>query len=192
MPLKIIVKTKTFFCGSDRMDNNRDEHNRAGLVAFLFSVGFCLVFFIYIAYIHPGVDLKEVANEPVAEVSGAVDVATIEKPWVENEALVQHGQKIYKMNCAVCHGDSGKGDGAAGAALVPPPRNLVEGKWKIGGSSIELFTTLQNGIAGGSMASFKHLPKVDRWALVQYIRSITQNKGADDSAKLDAYGASAE
>jgi mono/diheme cytochrome c family protein len=28
---------------------------------------------------------------------------------------------VYKKNCASCHGDSGKGDGAAGKFLKPPP-----------------------------------------------------------------------
>jgi len=174
------------------MDNNRDEHNRGGLIVFLFSVGFCLLFFVYIAFIHPGVDLKEVKDIPTAATTSAVDITKIDKPWVENPALVEHGQKIYKQNCAICHGESGKGDGAAGAALVPPPRNFVEGKWKKGGSSADLFATLQNGLPGSSMASFKHLPKVDRWALVQYIRSITQNKTPDDAAQLDTFGATAE
>lgn len=42
------------------------------------------------------------------------------------------------------------------------------------------------------MAPFKHLPKTDRWALVQFIRSITQNKEADDAATLATFGATAE
>ena len=40
------------------MDNS--SYNRFGLGAFLASVLFCLVFFIYISYVHEGVDLKEV------------------------------------------------------------------------------------------------------------------------------------
>jgi mono/diheme cytochrome c family protein len=177
------------------MDNNRDEHNRGGFYAFIFSVVFCLIFFVYVSFVHKGVNLKEVpegamTDAPVA--AAAVDVSKIDKPWQENAAMVDHGKKVFKNNCAICHGEQGKGDGPAGAALVPPARNLVEGKWKQGGTSENLFTTLQVGVPGGSMASFKHLPKNDRWALVQFIRSITTNKTPDDAAKLDAFAATAE
>jgi len=42
------------------MDYNRDDLQQGGLIAFLGSVAFCLLFFVYISYIHPGIDLKEV------------------------------------------------------------------------------------------------------------------------------------
>jgi mono/diheme cytochrome c family protein len=92
----------------------------------------------------------------------------------------------------MCHGKEGKGDGPAGAGLNPKPRNLVEGQWKLGGDSVTLFTTLTNGIQGSSMPGFKQLSPADRWALVQFIRSITQNKSADDAAKLKAFAETAK
>ena len=184
------------------MDNSQDSYNRGGFIAFLFSVGFCFAFFIYISFIHPGVDLNELEEQAAAKAeqvmaddgtaSAAVDIASIEKPWVPNDDVAAHGAGVYKTNCAVCHGATGAGDGPAGAALVPPPRNLIKGGWKVGGTSIKLYETLQNGIAGGSMASFKHLSKADRWALVQYVRSITEDKPADDADKLEAFAHSAE
>ncbi|MEQ1665132.1 MAG: cytochrome c [Bdellovibrionales bacterium] len=182
------------------MNNNRDEYNRGGLIAFVGSVTFCLLFFIYISFIHPGVDLKEVTAavaSPDATLAGAstadeIDISKIEKPWIENNAVVAHGLKIYKTNCAICHGDEGKGNGPAGLSLQPPPRNFVEGKWKKGGQSAELFATISEGLPGTSMAGFKHLPKADRWALVLFIRSITQNKVADDMKKLESFAPGAQ
>lgn len=179
------------------MEDSPDKHNKGGMIAFIFSIAFCLIFFVYISFIHPGVDLKEVAEEvPAAEAAPgaapAINMSKVEKPWAEDEAVAAHGKKVYSTNCAICHGAEGKGDGAAGAGLNPKPRNLVEGKWKVGGDSIALFKTLQNGIPGGSMASFKHLPKSDRWALVQFVRSITSNKEKDDPAALDKFGPTAE
>lgn len=180
-----------------------DNYNRGGYIAFLFSMAFSLAFFVYISVIHPGVDLKEVREtqpEAGAEqtLAGgeaapkAVDVSKVEKPWVESADMATHGAKVYSTNCAVCHGPKGAGDGAAGASLNPPPRNLIEGKWKVGGDSIALFKTLQNGIPGTSMASFAHLPAIDRWALVQFIHSITQNKVKDDPAKLEGFAKTAK
>lgn len=175
-----------------------DSYNRGGFIAFAFSMAFSLLFFVYVSFLHPGVDLKEIPEAAAPEQmqaqapTSAVDVKSIPDPWKENPALVEHGQQVYTTNCAVCHGPTGAGDGPAGASLNPPPRNFVEGKWTQGGSSIDLFKTLQTGVPGTSMVSFSHLPVVDRWALVQYIRSITKNKVPDDPAKLEAFGKSAQ
>ncbi|CAN0532973.1 unnamed protein product, partial [Scytosiphon promiscuus] len=35
------------------------------------------------------------------------------------------GKGLYGANCASCHGDTGVGDGAAGAALDPEPTNIA-------------------------------------------------------------------
>jgi mono/diheme cytochrome c family protein len=180
----------------------QDPYNKGGYLAFMFTMIFCFAFFFYISFIQPGVDLKEVEEQAAAQAdqvlvdAGAakkgIDIASVEKPWLEDSGVAQHGAGVYKNNCAVCHGNEGKGDGPAGGALVPPPRNLIEGKWKKGGSSVELFVTLQKGIEGGSMASFAHLSVADRWALVQFIRSITKDKVADDPAKLEAFAKTAK
>ena len=76
--------------------------------------------------------------------------------------------------------------------MKPRPRNLIEGKWTAGGDRIGLYKTLKNGLAGTSMAAFGHLPVIDRWAMVHYIRSITKNKVKDDDAKVATYGATAK
>lgn len=174
------------------MDNSREQYNRGGMIAFVFSIVFCLLFFAYVSFIDDGVDLKEVPQDLAAPSASTMDVTKIEKPWIENEALVSHGRQIYKTNCASCHGESGAGDSPVAAAMTPPPRDFVVGKWTKGGTSAELYATLQNGIPGTSMASFKHLSKVDRWALVQFIRSITKNKVPDDAEKLESFAASAD
>jgi mono/diheme cytochrome c family protein len=168
-------------------ENNDNQYNRGGMIAFLFSMVFVFAFFIYIVAIHPGIDLQENIQDPpsasaVAEV--AVDVSKVTEPWVANEDMVKHGKKLFAQNCAMCHGNEGHGDGPAGQALNPRPRNLVEGPWKKGGGYIGWFTVLTHGIEGSSMASFAHFKVVDRWALVQFIDSITKAKVKEDAAKV--------
>lgn len=37
-----------------------------------------------------------------------------------------HGRAVYGMNCAVCHGQSGKGDGPRAAEFQPKPTNFTD------------------------------------------------------------------
>ncbi len=180
---------------SNSQQHNMNNHNQGGMIAFLFSMVFVFVFFVYIVAVHPGIDLNEnVKDAPsateVAEV--AVDVSKVTEPWVANDDMVKHGKKLFAQNCAMCHGDAGKGDGVAGKALNPPPRNLVEGPWKKGGGNIGLYTVLTEGLAGTSMAAYAHLKPVDRWALVQFVNSITNAKVKEDAAKVAAFAKTAK
>jgi len=94
----------------------------------------------------------------------------------------------YQANCSICHGKDGRGNGPASRRLVPPPRNLVAGQWTHGGTSKDLFVTLQKGISGTSMAGFNgRLSNVELWAIVHFIRSMTANKPKDDLVALKAF-----
>jgi len=179
----------------------KDTYNRGGYIAFLFSMVFSLGFFVYVTLVHPGINLKEVPEPDKgveqavaggAEQTKDIDMSKVAKPWEENPEVAAHGAKVFANNCAVCHGPKGLGDGPAGLSLNPRPRNFVEGKWKVGGDSINLFNTIHNGLPGSSMASFAHLPVTDRWSVIQFIRSITHNKIKDDPAKLEAFAKTAK
>lgn len=178
------------------MSEQHDQHNQGGYVAFLGSLVFVFGFMFYLAVIHPGVDLDEKVvdpNQPVPE--GQAPQFNIEKvaePWVPSDDLVAHGQKLYATNCAMCHGNEGKGDGAAGAGLNPKPRNLIEGKWTQGNGLISRFEVLTKGIPGTSMAAYAHFKPADRWALAHFVQSITQNKGSDDPAKVAEFAKTAK
>ena len=169
-------------------------------IFFLVTMFLALAWLFYMFFFSPQISLSEVPQESltdqvqVAEGEGSSEEKIIDQSpgdfWVSSEFSISKGKKVYAQNCAVCHGPEGKGDGAAGASLNPKPRNLVEGKWTKGGSSKDLFLTLTNGIAGGSMVAFAHLSKEDRWALVHYIRSITQNKVEENLKEVEDFAKS--
>lgn len=175
------------------MSENTDHFNRGGAIAFVFTMVFVFAFFIYIALIHPGVDLGEkVADPSQTSEADQFNIDKVAEPWLADAKVAGYGAKVYAQNCAICHGDKGMGDGAGGAGLNPKPRNLVEGKWTQGGGEIAHFKVLQNGIAGTGMASFSHLKAADRWALVQFIQSITNNKGKNSEADVAAFAKTAK
>lgn len=177
----------------DPNDFGQNDVDQAGMKVFIFTMVFTIGFFIALIFLSKGIDLKEINESAKATPGGAaptqktaeLDMSTVKEPWIATPEIAAHGKQVFQTSCAMCHGAEGKGDGVAGASLNPKPRNLVEGKWKKGGTSLGLYDVIQNGIPGGSMAAWKSsIKKGDRWALVVYIRSITQNKVADDDAKM--------
>jgi len=68
------------------------------------------------------------SKEPAAETQKPVpaEFAGKTNPFAGQADAAAEGQVIYADNCASCHGDSGKGDGDAGASLDPKPANLVD------------------------------------------------------------------
>lgn len=175
--------------------SEKDYYNRSGMWAFVFSMVFIFGFFIYIVGVHPGVDLRENLQKPPSGIQLAeapVDISKITEPWVANADMVKHGKKVFQANCAICHGNNGLGDGAGGQALNPKPRNLVTGPWKKGGGFIGLYDVTSNGIPGTAMAAFGHLKSPDRWAIVQFIDSITEAKVKEDPAKVAEFAKTAK
>jgi mono/diheme cytochrome c family protein len=95
------------------------------------------------------------------------------------------GKKNYDTLCFTCHGAAGKGDGPAGAALTPPPRDFSVGDFKFDadkngtpGEDADLTLVIKNGAGayGGnpSMAPWGHLSDQDVADLVAYVRSLKQ------------------
>jgi mono/diheme cytochrome c family protein len=98
------------------------------------------------------------------------DAKNMKNPVKADAKSVAEGKKLAETNCASCHGATGKGDGPAAAALPPPkPANWTSAKVK-SESDGELFWKITNG--RGAMPPWKHLPDNQRWALVNYIRSV--------------------
>ena len=86
--------------------------------------------------------------------------------------LVAKGKVSYETNCTACHGPKGLGDGEAGAALEPKPRNLVTEKYKLGTKPAQVHEMLKKGIDGTTMVSFAHLPDDELWALTYYVLDL--------------------
>ena len=45
-------------------------------------------------------------------------------------AAMQEGRQMFATLCSTCHGASGRGDGAAAAALTPKPRDFSAVDWQ--------------------------------------------------------------
>ena len=87
------------------------------------------------------------------------------------------GKVKYDANCTGCHGATGKGDGAAAAALNPKPQDHTNGKIMNALTDKYLFDIIKNGGKAVQKAAImpaanKKLADQDIWDMVAYIRSL--------------------
>jgi high-affinity iron transporter len=84
------------------------------------------------------------------------------------------GAPLYAQQCAVCHGDTGAGNGPAGIGLTPPPANLRDAARLDRLSLYAIYNTLGLGIEGTDMPSFAdQLDERQRWDIATYIAGFS-------------------
>jgi mono/diheme cytochrome c family protein len=97
----------------------------------------------------------------------------------EDERL-KRGGEIYRRYCQQCHGVSGDGEGLAAAYLTPRPRDYRRGIFKFTSTPYgakprreDLLRTIERGVVGTSMPSFRLMPKRDLDAVLDYVLALT-------------------
>lgn len=107
---------------------------------------------------------------------------------IARQEIVVHGKKAYEIRCSGCHGIKGDGNGEATPFLSPKPRDFTSGVFKFRSSALgtlpsdqDLMATISKGIAGTSMPAFPDVPEQERFAIVQYIKSFSENWKANEN-----------
>ena len=94
---------------------------------------------------------------------------------------IARGRAVYLANCVQCHGQNGAGDGFGAPFLVPPPRDFTTAQYKFRTTGTgelptdeDLFRSISRGANGTGMPPWHYLlPDEDRWALVDYVKSLS-------------------
>lgn len=94
---------------------------------------------------------------------------------------IARGRAVYLANCDQCHGPNGAGDGFGAPFLVPPPRDFTTAQYKFRTTGTgelptddDLFRSISRGANGTGMPPWHYLlPDEDRWALVDYVKSLS-------------------
>jgi mono/diheme cytochrome c family protein len=103
-----------------------------------------------------------------------IAMASIPNPTPADSASVNRGRIQFQINCAPCHGPLGMGNGPVTRYGMPPipigtGTNAAD-KYTDG----YIFGMIRNG--RGLMPSYNRIEEMDRWDIVNYLRSI-QGKG---------------
>lgn len=82
------------------------------------------------------------------------------------------GGILFSTRCALCHGNKGKGDGVAGAALNPPASDLSKiAAMKISSSGYLLWAVSDGGgRLGSAMPTFNIMPEEERWQVILFLQ----------------------
>ena len=128
------------------------------------------------------VPAQSIPVEGAAYIPGA---GAPENPVPADETSIARGAQLFAINCQMCHGETGEGNGTISAFLVKKkPANLTSGlvQSKSDGS---LFLTISNGIFNPNNTLFpgvefsgqmpplnENLTVRERWDVVNFIRTL--------------------
>jgi mono/diheme cytochrome c family protein len=100
---------------------------------------------------------------------GVIDsMSAITNPVAADARSLENGRKYYQINCAVCHGDRGAGDGLAvrfGMAGINVVSDVTRAR-----SDGYMFGMIRNG--RGLMPTYNRIEEPDRWDVVNYLRAL--------------------
>lgn len=102
------------------------------------------------------------------------------EPAVGVQELTLGRDAYKKMACALCHGETGAGDGTQvpslkdAAGLPIRPRDFNTGLFRGGHTGRDLYLRINNGLPGTPMIPYgsETLKPEERWALVHYVQSL--------------------
>lgn len=102
------------------------------------------------------------------------------EPAVTVQSLAEGGRLFSKLNCVLCHGETGAGDGPNASTLKDtqglylPPRDFNTGAFRGGHTGRDLFMRIAVGLAGTPMVAFdnKVMTDQERWSLVHFVQSL--------------------
>jgi mono/diheme cytochrome c family protein len=107
----------------------------------------------------------------------------LKNPTPPTPQSLDNGRKYYQINCAVCHGASGAGNGPAVKYGIPAPDLLLPTTQNRTDGYI--FGMIRNG--RGLMPTYDRIEYMDRWDVVNYIRALQGKLGVQADTSPAGY-----
>jgi mono/diheme cytochrome c family protein len=90
------------------------------------------------------------------------------------------GERVFRDNCAVCHGAGGDGQGMAAHHFKSQPRDLTKGRFKFRSTAsgqiptdVDLTRTIVQGIPSTGMVPQNHLSETEVQAVIAFVKSLS-------------------
>ena len=109
-------------------------------------------------------------------ISGGIEVLSrtepkdLKNPFPMTAAVISRGKEAYFNFCVHCHGPKADGNGTVGQSFAPLPSNLTDPQ-VLAQSAGEIFAKISLGF-GRHPALASTVSEQDRWAIVNYLRSL--------------------
>ena len=124
-------------------------------------------------------------NSPLGEFSAGTDYLNTGKmgdqwgtglPLPVTIELVRRGEREFTINCAVCHGATGQGNGITSKYGLNGIANYHQDKYRQMADG-QIFNTITHGY-NTMMAYGDQVTVKDRWAIIAYIRALQKSQYA--------------
>ena len=99
-------------------------------------------------------------------------------PVTVDQKLLARGQERYQINCQVCHGAAGAGNGITSQYGLVGAASYHADKYRTMADG-EIFNTITHG--KGQMGPYHHIEVKDRWAIIAYIRALQLSQNASSN-----------
>jgi mono/diheme cytochrome c family protein len=121
-----------------------------------------------------------------APLPGTIDSigALVTNPTPVTDSSLANGRRYYSINCTVCHGDTGEGNGPAtkyGMPAINLRTDVTRGR-----SDGYIYGMMRNG--RGLMPNYNRIEEMDRWDVVNYLRALQAGTAATGPVGLPGEG----
>lgn len=100
------------------------------------------------------------------------EAAAVPNPVDADASSLETGGALFATNCAICHGETGKGDGPTAETLDPKPADLSQGHVQML-SDGALFYIISHGRPETPMPAWENvLDAEQRWHVVNFLRTF--------------------
>ncbi len=125
--------------------------------------------FAFMAFVAPPQDQKMGEPWDISQ-----EYKEMENPYIGDKSLDRVGRSLYSRHCRSCHGNAGKGDGPRARNLETFPGDFSSAEFQESHTDGEIY--YQSIIGRDEMPNYESQieDEEDRWALVNYIRSMAE------------------
>lgn len=85
------------------------------------------------------------------------------------------GRALFRDKCALCHGVRADGQGVRRHSLSGHPANFQNKDWRANASARQVYGVLSEGKQGTSMPAWPTLSDSEKWDLVAYVLSVSED-----------------